>query len=97
MKMSPLQFCELVYLAKLVEDNTDYCVFINYSGHVDRLEIEICESKLEYQKRVTEAAIKTNYRFDKKQFGEIKKMLTGILDYGEIDYDMHKLQRIQRV
>lgn len=55
---------EVFTLAYLIQRNTDYCVWIRYSGHVDSCEIEIAESKKKWQNKVCE----TNF------YNEFKKM-----------------------
>lgn len=39
---------KLMQLALKIESETDKCVFINYSGHVDSIEVRIAESKKNY-------------------------------------------------
>ncbi len=36
---------EVMALAYLINSNTEYCTFIDYSGHVDKLEISVRKSK----------------------------------------------------
>lgn len=36
---------EVMTLAYLVNANTDYCVFVRYSGHVEDLSLDICKGK----------------------------------------------------
>lgn len=88
---------EIMALAYLVNEHTEYCVFINYFGHVDSLDIKIRESKERYNSEVCETAFKTHFRnlCDLQKETEEnhlawlkakKETLKDILDYREIDY-----------
>ena len=37
-------------LAMKIQDNTEYGVFVDYSGHVDKISVRVVESKKEYLK-----------------------------------------------
>lgn len=89
---------EIFYLAMLVHTNTDYCVFVRLSGHVDRMEVEIAKSKTDYNVIVA----KTDQYIDKKNFvlrdvENAKAVLIGILEVGEIDYDLCECEEIIEV
>lgn len=53
--------CEIFVLALLINERTDYCVFLNYAGHVDSIDIRLMESKENYNERIFETEIKTNF------------------------------------
>lgn len=53
--------CEIFVLALLINERTDYCVFINYAGHVDSIGIRMSESKKNYNEEIFETEIKTNF------------------------------------
>lgn len=38
---------EIMSLAYLVNANTEYCVFVRYSGHIESLSVDICQGKSE--------------------------------------------------
>lgn len=50
---------EIFALAYLVQVNTEYCVFINYAGHVDSFEVDIRESKERWQNEVYKTEFRT--------------------------------------
>lgn len=91
---------KLMNLAYLVQCSTEYCVFINYSGHVDSLDISIRESRKNYSNELAKTHIygweqyyeyykeyqtkKEKYAALKAKIDLFKKILT---DY-EIDYSM---------
>ena len=43
-----LLFAEIALLAAKVNNETDFCVFFDYSGHVNHIRIKICKSKERY-------------------------------------------------
>jgi len=85
---------EIFALAYLVHDQTDYCVFINFSGHVDSFEIDIRESAENYQNKVCETQFKDRflklYHKDKEDhlnwLKSTRDVLKTILEDGEIPY-----------
>lgn len=52
----------IMRLAYLVNQNTDYCVFINFSGHVNSLHVTIAESKKRYDHDVLVSEFSTCYK-----------------------------------
>ena len=81
---------EIMGLAYLVQRETEYAVFIDYSGHVDRLEIEIVESADRYQNKLSSASFYPNkldwYTDDPLAWLKVKRdHLTHIIEHGEID------------
>jgi len=77
-------------LAHMVNQYTNYCVFIHYSGHVQSIDIRICPSK----KRFTETALSTEFYTAYKELSgpdaEIQAsidVLAKILKDGEIPFD----------
>lgn len=52
---------EVMGLGYLINRTTDYCVFVDYSGHVDNMRIEICESKSRYNDQVAFSNFKCGY------------------------------------
>lgn len=53
---------EIIMLAVLVQENTDYCIFLDYSGHVDSIDVRIRESKKNWQNEVCESRITTKFQ-----------------------------------
>ena len=41
---------DILGLAMKIQDNTEYGVFLDYSGHVDEITVRVAESKKEYLK-----------------------------------------------
>ena len=52
---------EAMTLGYLIQDQTDYCVFMYYSGHVDSFDIDIRESKENWHNKVCETEIKDKF------------------------------------
>ena len=86
---------EIMCLAYAVQRNTDYGIFIDYSGHVDSLSIKICPTKEDYRTEIAS----TDFYIDKYEnegdgLGWLKTKrdhLKQILEDGEIDFcDMDK-------
>ena len=78
---------EIMFLAYAVHEQTEYCVFINFSGHVDSLEIQICPSKDEYQTKIASTHFYTK-KYHNEDNGWLKSKrdhLLQILKDGEID------------
>lgn len=87
-------------LAYLVQARTSYCVFINYSGHVDSLDISIRESREKYNNELAKSHIYgwesyyehyKKYTTKKDKNASIKAkidLLKSILTNHEIDYSM---------
>lgn len=45
---------EIVNLCLLINSETDLAVFFDFSGHVDTIDVYVCESKEKYRDRLTE-------------------------------------------
>ncbi len=81
---------EIGYLAYVVNAETDYCVFFEYSGHVDLIRLEICRSKDRYTETV---ASSEHYSSDDGKEAWIKskiRHLKHILETGGVDYSRMK-------
>lgn len=81
---------EIGYLAYAVNAETDYCVFFEYSGHVDLIRIQICRSKERYS---DELASSDHYSSDGSKEAWLKSKinhLKHILETGQIDYSRMK-------
>ena len=52
---------EIMLLSYWVNCSTEYCVFADFSGHVDLFSIEIAESKDRYNERIASTSFYTNY------------------------------------
>ena len=84
---------EIMNLAYIVDQETEYCVFINFSGHVQGLEVEIRESKSNWSTKVAEMDF---YAFWNEKYKDIpyddlkakKLVLESILENHDIPYDM---------
>lgn len=85
---------EVMTLAFAVHENTDYCIFIDFSGHVNSFSISIRESKERWQNKVCETELATVIG-EYQSAGDVdsylkaaKDVLTQILKDGEIPYEM---------
>jgi hypothetical protein len=93
---------ELIGLAMKVQETTEYCVFIQFSGHVNNLEIDISKSKKNYKDRVIESEFRTDGPYVTKEhferrYKEIKGFLVNILKKGKIDYEHDSVWKEERV
>jgi hypothetical protein len=86
---------EIMFLAYMVNSHTTYCVFADFSGHVDMMSIQIARSKDRYNDEIASTEFGTKYA-DKKQpwkvtpLGALKTKrdhLKHILDEGEINLE----------
>src|SRR5690348_14820637 len=77
---------EIFLLAFKINSETQYCVFVRYSGHVDNLSIEVRESKKRYNERVCDS--ETNIARSENPIKRLEKVITtlrGILESKEVD------------
>lgn len=86
---------KIMHLAYLVHELTDYCVFVRFSGHIDRLEIDIRQSQEQWQVRALETTFYTSYKAERDNGIELKlanlkskiAVLEQVLAEGEIPYE----------
>ena len=52
---------EISYLAVAVNEFTPYCVFLDFSGHVGSMSIEIAKSKEQYNERIASTEFYSKY------------------------------------
>jgi len=82
---------EIWMLGFAVDRFTPYCVFCDYSGHVESLRIEIRESKENYTKEIVGTEMNINgkyiYGVEPTDYYEKKRdILKKILQDHEVDY-----------
>lgn len=53
---------KIMHLAYLVHVKTSYCVFIDFSGHIDTLQLSIRESTERWQNRVLDTEFYASYK-----------------------------------
>ena len=84
---------EIMALAYLFQQKTSHCVFIDYSGHVDSLKIEIRESPENYNAELAECEFYTSGRYqemndDPNYWLKIKRdVIKKALDDRELPYE----------
>jgi hypothetical protein len=85
---------EIMQLGYLVQRYTKYCVFIDFSGHIDKLEINIRESKENWRTKVLDTEFYTEYeklyKHEKDPFAFLKakrNILARIIREEEIPYE----------
>lgn len=88
---------EVIFLAMQVQEQTDYCVFVNFSGHVKSLDIDICKSKKDYEKGIAKTHIYLNHEGSIDRLKEVKATLLGFLetkkiDTSEMDYEIEEIR-----
>lgn len=83
---------EIMSLAILVDQQTDYCVFVDYSGHIESLDIDVSESKENWRNKICKAGIRaafSNYVDKGEENAYLKSrrdVLREILETHEIPY-----------
>jgi hypothetical protein len=87
---------EITFLAMMVQSKTDYCVFVDFSGHVNQIVIDIRESKQNYQERICRAQTYLNREYSIKRLHEIKDQLVEILETNKVDVS-HMNYQIEEV
>lgn len=90
----------IMHLAYLVHSRTNYCVFINFSGHVNNLEVSIRKSRAEWQTKVLKTEFYTEY-IRLSRSGDPLALLNAkiailkrILDEGNIPYEECDVEQI---
>lgn len=94
-------YAEIMILGMLVNENTEYCVFVSYSGHIYGVDIKICESKEQYNTEIAQTSFYTGLKeagfYDEIQtkesrniiwLTEKRNLLLNILETGNIPYGM---------
>jgi hypothetical protein len=90
---------EIMHLAYLVQRHTNYCVFIEFHGHVEQLEVRIRASKEDWQTKVLDTQFHTEFKKwmaqkDPLAFYKAKRdILKRILDEGEVPYELCDVER----
>lgn len=96
------QVMELIALSILINENTEYCSFVEFAGHVEKVDIRVYKSKeqcIEQSDRLYKASlhydpVKTEWKSEKRILVELedaKKNLHGYL-YGDIISNLEQQQ-----
>lgn len=95
---------ELMCLAYIVQKTTDYAVFIDYSGHVDKLNVSIRESPTNYNKEIASTDFYVADETARQAAGEPRdplgwlkskrKHFMAILETGEVDLGEYEVEEI---
>jgi len=94
---------ELLHLAYLVHAKTKYCVFLEFYGHVDSLEISIRESKQNWETKVLETKFYTAYKEHTKQADPLaylkakRDVLIEIIKTEDVPYELCDVERYEVV
>ena len=78
---------EIMYLSALVNANTELCVFVRYSGHVDVLDVDIAESKENFKSRIFEADSRLDSKKGMESLERVRGELISILTDHKIPYE----------
>lgn len=86
---------EIMTLAYMINETTEYCAFLRFSGHVDDVEIDIAKSKKDYLKSIVTSGFGTKSSIGRLQ--TVKETLLEILkeknvDVSEFDYDIEEIR-----
>jgi hypothetical protein len=88
---------ELIQLAMAINYQTDYCVFVDFAGHVDWLNIKIAESKENYNEHVCTSRIVLKRDNAIERLTAAKSTLIEILETQDIetsvmDYEIEEIR-----
>jgi hypothetical protein len=86
---------EIMTLAYMVNEVTDYCTFVRFSGHVNHVEITIAKSRKDYLNQIATSEFKPNGKVERLQ--SAKETLLNILkdkniDVSEFDYEIEEIR-----
>jgi hypothetical protein len=96
---------KLLHLGYLVHIRTKYCVFIRFSGHIDQVELQVCESKEKWRNELFTGQVQTEFN---KLFESEESHLAGLkarvlileriledeeIPYEEMDYEEEYVRR----
>jgi acid stress-induced BolA-like protein IbaG/YrbA len=86
---------EIMTLTYMVNETTEYCAFLRFSAHVDRVEIDIAKSKKDYLNYIVSSEFKPNGKIERLQ--SIKETLLNILkekniDVSNFDYEIEEIR-----
>lgn len=87
MKKESRKLQELIGLAMRVNVETNYCVFVRFSGHVNVIDIDVRESKEHYQNDVVSGSFYTDRSNSENRYRNMRNALLEILETGEFDPD----------
>jgi len=80
---------EIMALAYAVDQRTDYCVFCEFSGHVEMLSISVRESRARWQNEIAGTEFYVNGKFEPddnlKWLKSKRDHLRHILDTNDVD------------
>lgn len=84
---------EVLSLAVLVNNKTDFCAFANFYGNVDAFELQIALEKKNWQKKAISVDLGTKFGtngysgIDPDKLEKAKNLLQHMLDQNEIPFD----------
>jgi acid stress-induced BolA-like protein IbaG/YrbA len=86
---------EIMTLTYMINETTEYCAFIRFSGHVDDVEIDIAKSKKDYLKSIVSSGFETKGSIERLQ--SVKETLLEILkdkniDVSNFDYEIEEIR-----
>lgn len=91
---------EIIGLCMKVNEETKYCVFADFSGHVHWLDIRIASSKKDYHNHVLTSQLTYKNSSDdyfNRRYDEIKSVLVSILKTGKADYNHENVWKEERI
>lgn len=100
MKNQARKLQELIGLAMKVHAETEYCVFINFSGHVDSISISVRKSKKNYSDTVVEGEFYFQgslSTYAEERYRNMRNALLEILETGEFDPFSEHVEPVERI
>jgi hypothetical protein len=86
---------EIMTLAYMVNEVTEYCTFVRFSGHVNRVAVTIAKGKKDYSNHIIESDFRTDGKVERLL--SVKETLLNILkdkniDVSEFDYEIEEIR-----
>lgn len=81
------KLAEIMYLGMMINTRTEYCIFINIAGHVDQVEVNIRESKEEYDVEIARCQQYYDATDTEARLDGIIKVLADVLETKVVDYE----------
>jgi hypothetical protein len=91
--------CEIMALSYLINVYTSLCVFCDYRGHVDQLDIRVASSKKNWDDRILETRFYTRWRekYNEESYGDLKArrdILREVLKEEDVPYGHEQIERM---
>jgi hypothetical protein len=86
---------EIMTLAYMVNETTEYCTFLRFSGHVNNVEITIAKSRKDYLDKIVTSDFKPNGNIERLQSAKetlLKILKEKNIDVSGFDYEIEEIR-----